>query len=787
MKNSIVLSVRELVEFILRSGSIDSRFGGFDRAKEGARIHRKLQKAEKDSYQPEVRLSNTMELDGYVFRVSGRADGIYTEKGETVVDEIKTVTTSLENINEENRPTHWAQAKCYAFFYADQYHLDFINVRLTYYHVESGQIKHIRQNYSRIVLEKFYLDLLKQYVKWAKLKTKWSSMRNERINKMNFPYGTYRHGQREMAVAVYNAIRQEQNLFINAPTGIGKTLSTLFPALKALGEDYIEKIFYLTAKNSTCREAEKNFQLLKNTDYPCRCITLTAKEKICFLEKNACNPEECPYACGYFDRINDSLYQILQSAVFYSREKIEAIAEQYQLCPFELSLDLSEWCELIICDYNYLFDPQAALRRFFDETDKKPYVFLIDEAHNLVERSREMYTAQVCREDYRHLRKELGTRNQQLYKILNRVDDAFSEIVQPDHQGLKSWFHENAYGHLNEQLYYFCYGCEDWIRKHSDHKKRDLVLDLYFKTRSYLKIAEYYDEHYITQVETQKYKTRIQQICLDPSALLKARSSLGRNTVYFSATLTPLAYFVRIFGENTESPKYSLPSPFNPQKLGILLADSIDTRYHERAKSSDQVAAMIAAFIKGKAGNYLVYFPSYQYLKMIYDKIVRMTDIRPVIQKENMDETERLAFMETFNQTETPQTGFCVLGGIYSEGIDLKGERLIGSVIVSVGLPKLTEERNYMRAYYESHSPGTGFAYAYQFPGMNKVLQAAGRVIRDEKDCGMVLFIDRRLGSADYRKLFPEHLAHYIRVNSASDVEKACTDFWKDRKNNADI
>ena len=777
----VELSVRELVEFIMRSGSIDSRFGGFDRAAEGARIHRKLQKEAGEHYRSEVTLAETTDIKGFTFKIQGLADGIFEEDGITVIDEIKTITRSLEDMDEDSRPVHWAQAKCYGYIYGSQHGLDFIDIQLTYYQVDTKEIRRFRKSFSVIELENFYLALLNAYIRWAEMQRQWVEKRNHTIRTLDFPYKTYRKGQREMAVAVFNTIKKSGKLFCQAPTGIGKTLSTLFPSVKALGSGMAEKLFYLTAKTITRQVAVDAFALMKEKGLELRTVTLTAKDKICFLGERSCNPDDCPYADGYFDRVSDVLYEVLQKETVFSRENIEAIALENNLCPFEFSLDLTLWCDAIICDYNYLFDPLVALKRFFMD-EKGDYVFLVDEAHNLVDRAREMYSAALRKSDFLNLKRQLTKTDKRLMEPLNKVNQAMIDLRKscPDS---RSRISREELGDFNELLGFFCFACEDWQKKHPDHPSAEAVLELYFQARTYLRIAEFYDEHYITTIHTYGSEVIVKQVCLDPALLLRARLACGRASVLFSATLTPLEYFIAVLGGEEETPRYELPSPFDPSKLGILLADTISTRYVDREESYAPIAEMIAAFAAGKKGNYMVYFPSYAYLNAVCEIFgERFPDIKTMIQERDMDEAAREAFLAAFD-AENPETliGFCVMGGIYSEGIDLKGDRLIGTVIVGVGLPQIGDERNIIRNYYDDKQ-GSGFAYAYQFPGMNKVLQAVGRVIRDEADRGMVLFIDNRFSSSSYRRLFPPHLSHYIKVRSVQDIGRETREFWDETK-----
>ena len=772
----IELSVRSLVEFILRSGSIDSRFGGFDRAAEGARIHRKLQKAAGEGYTPEVSLSETTDYRGFTFVVRGRADGIFTDGGETVIDEIKTTRRNLETLEADSRPVHFAQAKCYGYFYGKQQGLDFVQVQLTYYQVDTEEIKRFRQSYSVPALEKFYFELLKGYVRWAQMQKRWLALRDDSIAALSFPYGSYRRGQREMAVAVYQTIRREGRLFCQAPTGIGKTLSALFPSVKALRETDLEKIFYLTAKTITRQAAQGALTLMAEKGLRCRRVTITAKDKICFLEERHCNPEDCPYARDYFDRAGDVLYETLSGEENFTRERIEAICREHTLCPFEFSMDLTDWCEIVVADYNYLFDPTAALKQFFGD-ERGNYVFLVDEAHNLVDRSRSMYSAALKKSDFLALKRLLSAKDKPVYESLKKVNQYFIDLRKRE-EGPR-WHQAAPLGELNELLAYFCFGCEAWQKKHPEDERLEAVLGLYFETRAYLQIADFYDEGYRTRVAAFGSEVIVEQVCLDPSALLRSRMNTGMAAVFFSATLTPLDYFISVLGGDENTPRLSLPSPFDPARLGILRADTVSTKYADRAQSYDVIAEMIHAFVLARQGNYLVYFPSYTYMDAVYTRFAEAyPEVSAQRQTPDMDEAAREAFLAAFSE-DRPETylGFCVMGGIYGEGIDLKGNRLIGTVIVGVGLPQLGDERNMIRTYYDDRW-GCGFDYAYKYPGMNKVLQAVGRVIRDSGDLGITLLIDSRFAQSGYRRLMPPHLSHFVQVRDAAEVGKAASDFW---------
>ncbi|WP_367925936.1 DEAD/DEAH box helicase, partial [uncultured Ruthenibacterium sp.] len=498
--DAIKLSVRNLVEFVLRCGSIDSRFSGFDRANEGSRIHRKLQKSAGENYHSEVFFRSLRQVDGKSYLLEGRADGVIEENGNYIIDEIKTTTVPTEFLTEDFNPMHWAQAKCYATFLCEEKELENVVIQLTYYQVDTEEIIRYQKTFSRSQLQQFLTQTLRLYAPWAELETTWRQVRNNSLRSLTFPFSDYRPGQYRLARAVYLTICEKGRLFACAPTGIGKTISTLFPALKALGEEQGERIFYLTAKTITRQAAEE--ALSKMRSHSCntlrlKTLTLTAKEKICPMEHTECTPEACPFAQGYYDRINDALYQFLTQTDEFTRDSILSFAEQYKLCPFELSLDLSNWCDCIICDYNYLFDPVVSLKRFF--SDGGDFIFLVDEAHNLVDRSRNMYSARLCKTDFSKAKKMLGKEASKLKKALLKINRAWlalrQELLDQKERTLLFPDGKKEFAHI---LPSFSSAAEEWLKDHRTGEGHDTILQLYFDVKFFLKIWDLYDEHFTT-------------------------------------------------------------------------------------------------------------------------------------------------------------------------------------------------------------------------------------------------------------------------------------------------
>ena len=775
--NEIRISIRSLVEFVLRSGDLDSRFVGTNRILEGTRSHQKIQKSSGSTYSPEVSLSLTVEIQGFLITLEGRADGIISDDGGIVIDEIKSTTRPLEHIDEAYNPMHWAQVKCYAHIYSVQNKLENISVQLTYFQLDTEETKRIRKSFNAIELEAFFYELVEEYVAWASLTKAWAVQRNSSIKEMSFPFSSYRKGQRELAVAVYKTITHEKKIFVQAPTGIGKTISTLFPAVKAMGEGHVSKIFYLTAKTITRQAAEEAFEKMRNQGLLFKTVTLTAKDKVCFNKGSGCNPELCEYARGHFDRVNEALIDVLKNQNNLTRDIIEAYAMKHRVCPFEYSLDLALWVDCIICDYNYVFDPRVYLKRFF-LNNKGDYAFLIDEAHNLVDRAREMFSAELFKTSFLELKKTMKTRDSKLAKILNKINSNMVDLrKQCGVQGFTVMSGELK--ELYKLLRSFSEESENWLSKNQGSEVFEKLLELYFSSMAFIKISEFFDDRYVTLIETRQNEVKVKLFCLDPSYLLSEAIKRGKTAVFFSATLTPLSYFKDILGGDEQDYCIKLPSPFVKENLLLLIADYISTRYINRDSSYNSIAAIIKSSVTVKPGNYLVFFPSYKYMNEVYTRFIEQyPGISTLIQQNSMSEEEREAFLANFkSHTSQILIGFGVLGGIFLEGIDLKGNRLIGAIIVGVGLPQISTEQDIIMNYFKQKN-GTGYEYAYKFPGMNKVLQASGRVIRSEHDRGIVVLIDERFSQQNYRSLFPEHWDHYQTVKKLSDVESSLKKFW---------
>lgn len=846
-------SVRNLVEFILRGGDIDNRSGRMitDAMMEGSKIHRKIQRSMGENYQAEVPLALTIEAEEYMLVIEGRADGIaygefpnqnsekeaYTQdtfldrtgKSEEMVyiDEIKGVYRNVATM-EAPVYVHKAQAMCYAYIYALQNHLDQIGVQMTYCNLDTEDVKLFQEVFAWDALADWFGNLIAEYRKWADWQIMWRRKRQESIQNLEFPY-PYREGQRKLVGDVYRTIRRGKNLFIQAPTGVGKTISTIFPAVKAVGEELADRIFYLTAKTITATVAKETFGLLREQGYQAKIIQLTAKEKLCLcgntaIEQEAadqdnpypdfpqikleCNPQNCPYAKGHFDRVNDAVFELLQASDLFTREEILAQARKHRVCPFELSLDVATWCDNILCDYNYVFDPNVYLKRFFQDSSKEKYLFLVDEAHNLVDRSREMYSATLYKEDILAVKKIMKPHNQAIARTLDKCNKAMLDFKRE----CENYSVCESVGVLTFYLMRLVSQMEEFFEKPREFPDKKTVLDFYFELRNFVNIYDLVDENYVIYDEMQEDgRFMIKLFCVDPSKNLQKCIDKSVSTIFFSATLLPINYYKRLLSTKEDNYAIYAQSTFDETQRLLAFGRDVSTKYTRRGPAEyEKIARYIRAAIRSKKGNYMVFFPSYKMMQDVYDVFVRVereSDTRNgvavsdepsiaeeslkesltiIMQHSNMNEAEREEFLQAFEQEDGGTlVAFCVMGGIFGEGIDLKNDRLIGAVIVGTGLPQISNEREILKHYYDKQGL-SGFDYAFRYPGINKVLQAAGRVIRTQEDRGIIVLLDERFLQSDYNALYPREWKNRI-VGNVETVDAEICKFWENTKDVLEI
>ncbi|MBO5355127.1 MAG: ATP-dependent DNA helicase [Clostridia bacterium] len=798
---TVELSVRELCAMAHKSGSLDAAAPRrqIEAMRKGGELHRSLQASEKN-YQAEVFLRHTTVYRGISYTVEGRADGVIEENGEVTVEEIK--TTRGRSFAMGTRGDAFSQLRCYAHFIAEIQHLKKIKLRMRLVNSDSGEIRDACSVATAEELYAFYCSLLDRIEPFAREEVRRREERIPSVKYIGFPYPHKREGQTELAEGCFRAIRKGKRLFAQAPTGIGKTMSTLYPTVKAMGEGLCDRIFYLTPKISTRREAFAAAAKLFEAGAQLRTVILHAKEQMCLRAGGCrecgvskCNAADCPYAKGYYDRVNGALFALLSAKHGFTRGLITEAARQYRVCPYELSLDLSEFCEIIICDYNYAFDPGVYLRRYFDPTEgeRGEYVFLVDEAHNLPDRARDMYSMKLSAEPFEALYARVDPQEDSALEealggfliAMRGLSRLCAENRQKNEDGTESGYYLNREPLLNfnETVRAVKGKLDQFQRKNPDHSLSEQLTVLIGDLRRFIALTEYYDSRFLTYIELLHGKVSVQLFCLDPAGLLDSAMNRARSTVLFSATLAPIDYFVDVLGGGKHAEMVELPSPYDPSRLCVTVASGVSTRMEERHKSYRRIATLIAASVSAKAGNYLVYFPSYDYMEKVLEQFLdKYPKVPHIVQQRNMKAQEREAFLNYFKEDEGKlRVGFCVLGGSFSEGVDLPGSRLIGAVVVGVGIPGLSNERNMLRDYYENKCE-RGYDYAYTYPGMNRVLQAAGRVIRDEEDRGVVVLIDDRYADEPYLHLYPKHWEGIVAASNPSALARRLQLFWSENQ-----
>ena len=799
-RSQIRISVRNLVEFILREGDIDNRHGQSvspEAMLAGSRMHRKIQKRKGSDYHAEVPLKLVLKEEYYDLILEGRADGIQIlTEGEkpdysvsfqnivledsvkVIIDEIKGIYMKLDHLLAPVG-VHLAQAKCYAYIYALQHDLKRIGVQMTYVNLDTEEMKYFSEEYTFEALEGWFDDLIASYRKWSDFQYAWKKLRQESIQKLQFPFA-YRKGQKELAAGVYRTIQRKKNLFIQAPTGVGKTITTVFPAVKAVGEGLGDRIFYLTAKTVTGTVAWETFDQLRRQGYQAKLIQITAKEKMCLCAEMECNPVHCPYAKGHYDRVNDAVFGLLQKEDFFTREVLLEQAREYQVCPFEMSLDVASWVDDIICDYNYVFDPNVYLKRFFAEGIRGDYIFLIDEAHNLVERSREMYSATLRKEDFLSVRKIMKRYQPKLDKDFNKCN----RILLDYKRECENYKVYQDIGSFIFALMNLASGLDEFLQRSTEFPERKEVSEFYFAVRNFLNMYERVDEHYVIYGEhTAEGGFLLKLYCVDPSLNLQECIDKGNAAIFFSATFLPIRYYKSLLSTKQDNYAVYAETAFTEDQSLLLLGRDVSSRYTRRNQDEyRRIAEYIRKTGQAQKGNYMFFFPSYKMMQEVYEVFEGLNcgEMETCMQVSGMKEEEREAFLGQFAaEHERSFLAFCVMGGIFGEGIDLKNEQLIGAVVVGTGLPQISNEREILMRYYDERS-GEGFDYAYRYPGMNKVLQAAGRVIRTVDDRGVILLLDDRFTRREYESLFPKEWERRssCTVESVSGYLDA---FWEQR------
>lgn len=773
------ISVKNLIDICLKHGDLSGEYVSRTRALDGIREHTRVQGLRPESYTREVAVSCTIHGQGFDLEVYGRIDGIFEADEPVTIEEIKSCRKPAGELAQNPAPLHMAQLKCYGYMLAAQRKLDQVNLQITYARIGTQTIAHSKKAWTFEALSVFFNELTREYIRRLEDGVHWREKRNQSIAALEFPYPDFRPGQRQLAESVYKVVKNNRILFARAPTGTGKTIATLFPAVKALGLGHIDKIFYLTAKTVGRTVAVKAIRDMRKTGLKIKHVVITAKQKICFVSDEICDPDTCPYATGYYGKLASAMPGISRYDDF-DRERIENLAREYEICPFELSLDVSLICDVIICDLNYCFDPRVYLKRYFDQ-DSPGCTFLIDEAHNLHDRLRSMYSAHILKSDILSTQKLVRDAAPELSKCLVAINRIMlklkNQCIDENTSHLKL---ENPPDDLISQIRLFAGKADRWLDQNREESQiRSALLDFYFQMNIFLVIEGFYDTNYQFYVERIGENDLVAKFfCLDPSPIFSDLIFRCRSAIFFSATLTPIGYHREMLLNNTIEPfTIDLATPFARENLGLFLHPGIRTAYKTRARYYDKIAELIAHATRIRPGNYMVYFPSYAFLNEVLSRMDETVQDDIQVQSPNMTETERKDFLNGFTP-DSRITGFAVMGGIFGEGIDLTADRLIGAVVVSPAVPQVCLERDLIKDYYDAID-NSGFFKSYQIPGFNRVLQAAGRVIRTDTDKGIVILVDDRFNRPDYRMLFPPEWQDVRVLPDTDSVVREISAFWK--------
>ncbi len=795
---TVNISVRELIAFVMRRGSLDRPIASLARLRQGTAIHKMVQSRAPEGYMPEVPLSCEITLGELTFHLSGRADGIIDGGTTAIIDEIKSTSRALTSLKLSDFPEYTAQAECYAYMYAAMRGYSRVTVRLTFVSTDTYECEHYDTVRSIDELRGRVVGLLTEYLPFAKIEAESIENFVSSAKKLKFPHHDYRLGQQDIILEAFAAVRKGKRLVAQAPTGIGKTLSVCYGAVKAIGEGAGRRIFYLTPKSTVGAAPMAAFDLMRGHGLRARVITLFAKEKCCVgsMGPKDCTSVTCANANGHYERINDALYTLLTRYGDIDKSAVETVAREYCVCPYELMLDAAMYCDIIICDCNYLFDPRVFLRRFFDDDcDASKNVALVDEAHDLVDRAREMYSAELSLSDFTGFAPLIPDSDFILYAPLKNIIGELSSLRDKCTEN-HAFVGDDEYGTLlqSEQFSGVADACREffaaatqWLRVNGDnasdvpfgaHTLAHAVREASFAAKRFADAAKRADGNFRHLAERRGERVKVRVICIDPSRLLDKCMTRVRSTVLFSATLAPMDYFCDLLGAKNAA-RLQLPSPFERDQLFTAIMNKVSLRYADRERTLEAVIEIIDAVVNARYGNYLIFLPSYEMLSKVahaYRRYDPSADIR--VQKPDMTEAERAKFLANFKENGAV-IGFAVLGGMFAESIDLAGDKLIGTVIVGTGLARLNLETNIIADYFQE-TREAGFEYAYLYPAMNKVLQAVGRVIRSENDRGVCVLIDDRYATPQYSRLLTDHLKDIRLAPSAEALLGALEEFWEE-------
>ncbi len=759
-------AVKEIATFLYSSGDLTNEFFQNNTKIDGKKAHSFLQRKYNDDSKKEYYIKHTFRYKTDEITIHGFIDGVLKENGSIILEEIKSTKEDLKKIDLDYHKEHLAQLKLYGYLYAYLNNMSNVNLRLTYVSVSDYKTKSFNINIPFEELSKFFIKSIDDYTSWYQTLYENSNLKLNTLKNIEFPFKTKRQGQIDLMKASYLTMKSNSILYAIAPTGIGKTMAVIFSTLKSMTK-HNEKLFYLTAKTVGKEVAIKSFEMLIQNGLNLHVIALRAKQKSCQMNYEHCDPEKCPYAKGYFERLRQAIEDIYNNELVYTYDKILAYANKYTLCAFEFSLDLSYFCDAIICDYNYVFDPKTHLIRYFDEDEYQPKI-LVDEAHNLVERSKEMYSAKLDSNIPYYLEALISSYDRSVTKNVKNFYkelEKYNELINEDLFYFSHFLDEVMLSNLKQ----FVSKCEIILSDNKDIKDKDVILKYYFAIKDFTDTSEYFEENHIFLIKQQEDKSyEIILKCCDASSFIYETIKLKtKGIVFFSATLFPINYYMDLLTKGNG--KYiSLPSPFDKDNLKLIIQDNVSTKYKDRQNSVIDICNVINILVNSKKGNYIVFFPSYKYIELILEHL-EVSNTELIIQKSNMNDKEKDKILDKFKNTKKAHLGLFVLGGSFSEGIDFEGDLLNGVIIVGVGLPMVNVENNILSNFFEEKY-SKGFDYAYTYPGFNKVVQAAGRVIRTEYDKGIVILIDQRYKYRLYQELMPDAWSDRLYINNLKTI-----------------
>jgi len=736
------------------------------------------------------------------FTVTGTADLIYRTGENVKLEKFRQVGRITGKTHPSRDPAFLAEGFLCACMLCREEHLPAITLRLTYTVQGREDTSSFECVLAENILSHMSEILLARAAPFIALQAEKQLQGYPSLSEMAFPYREIRDGQRDFINDTYRAVKNGGRLLVCAPTGIGKTISALYPALRALGGGHVDKIFYLTAKTVTGNAAAQACRDMAGQVPQLRAVMIASKDRTCPQSGGSSHYKLwkgrdcrlCPLmgeVCGksYEERRDAAMLELLQNHPVIDTAMLCDAAKKHSLCPYELSLDISEYCEVTICDYNYLFDPNVRFKRYF-QTGTGNYAVLLDEAHNLPDRAREMYSASLLASNFMRLYKNMdtcfpGQKNLRealadVLRLLQQTAELCRSEEQLDAAGQQTGYYLSSRipEKFDTTLAKFVQIGGEILRDADDQGAHALLDQTISQCSRFLRSIELFDSTFVFYAESIAGRLQVFIRCLDPSKILKHMMLPVRGAVFFSATLTPMEYFADVLG-CPDAPCLELDSPYDADKLGIFGVDTVSTRYSDRENYASEIGEMILSVVEAREGNYIVYFPSYAYMKSVCSAFAEIAPhIQTVVQKQGMGHNERNAFLDAFSKTEDSLVGFCVLGGVFSEGVDLRGEKLIGTIIVGTGLPKITAEQNLLQDYFE-RTRENGFAYAYTYPAMIKVQQAAGRVIRSETDRGIVVLIDDRYAQPQTYRLFPKAWKHIRFAGDAYSLHAAVAAFWE--------